>query len=102
MLYAFLRHKGLSWHISNNPDLDYIQHDSNEIGANSGIFALLKRIKMLKSGWYRNQVNLIQKVVTGQPENLLCLSYISKYNFRIRRKKTHAIFLSIAIIFRIV
>lgn len=102
LIYAFLRHKRISWHISNNPDLYYMQHGSNEIGANSGVGAFLKRIKMLRSGWYRKQVNLIHKAVTGQSENLFCLSYILKHKFRIRRKKIHAIFLSIAIIFGLI
>lgn len=102
LIYAFVRNRGLSWHISDSPDLDYMQHGSNEIGVNRGIGAFLKRIKMLKSGWYREQVGLIHSVVTGRPRKLLCLSYIYKHNFRIRRKKVHAIMLSLSIIFRIV
>lgn len=102
LIYAFMRHRGISWHISDSPDFDYIQHDSNDTGANNGINAFLKRIKMLKSGWYRGQVNLIHNIVTGKSSDLFCLSYIFKNILGIRRKKNHAALLLIAIILRLV
>lgn len=98
LVYAFFRHRGFEWHISKNADLFYMQHDNNEIGANNGIIAIVKRFKMLKSGWYRNQVQLIYSVVTGNAGNILHFPFLVKNKFLIRRNKIHAFFLSIAII----
>ena len=34
----------------------YVQHEKNQIGANSGLFAKIYRIKNIKNNWYSNQV----------------------------------------------
>ena len=101
LVYAFFRYYGLKWHISNNADFYYMQHENNEIGANYGFKAFIHRLKLLQSGWYRNQVHAIHFAVTGNSRELLCLNFFYLNHFKIRRKKMHSIFLSLGIIFKI-
>lgn len=46
--------------------LDYRQHDSNQVGSNSGMMARLRRIKMLKDGrfkqWSEQHVSALQPI----------------------------------------
>lgn len=49
-IYAYLRARGVRWHIDNYPGVSYRQHDSNEIGANLGFGAALKRARLILSG----------------------------------------------------
>lgn len=37
----------------------YRQHSNNQIGANSSFGGIIKRLKMIRSKWYRKQVTLI-------------------------------------------
>ncbi|MFV7706696.1 glycosyltransferase [Shewanella algae] len=48
--YSFARHSGYRWHIGSNPLMLYRQHTNNEVGANSGLSAILSRIKVVLSG----------------------------------------------------
>uniref|UniRef100_A4Y8G8 Glycosyl transferase, family 2 n=1 Tax=Shewanella putrefaciens (strain CN-32 / ATCC BAA-453) TaxID=319224 RepID=A4Y8G8_SHEPC len=54
--YSFARHCGYRWHIGSNPLMLYRQHTNNEVGANSGISAILSRIKVVLSGDAYNKV----------------------------------------------
>lgn len=62
LMYAFFRSNGFSWFIDSVPLMRYRQHASNHVGFNSGLSAYFKRLSMIKSKWYR-----------GQVEKLLCL-----------------------------
>jgi rhamnosyltransferase len=65
MLYAWVRSRGYSWHIEPTPTMHYRQHESNEYGANVGWAALRKRISQVRSGWYRDQILQISRLVAG-------------------------------------
>lgn len=54
--YSFARYCGYRWHIGSNPLMLYRQHTNNEVGANSGISAILSRIKVVLSGDAFNKV----------------------------------------------
>jgi rhamnosyltransferase len=67
LVYAWVRSKGLKWHIEPRPTLNYRQHANNEYGVNSGLAAFKKRFGQLRSGWYRQQILLIAGLVGGGP-----------------------------------
>lgn len=84
-VYAFYRHKKLGWHISEKPDIRYIQHAGNQIGANKGTNAFISRIKMVYSGWYAQQIELIYKIITKDNKKLLSNHFLICNMFKIRR-----------------
>lgn len=58
-VYAVLRAAGMKWAIDKVPHVDYRQHAGNVAGAHRGAKAIIKRLKMLLSGHYRKQFQLI-------------------------------------------
>ena len=55
-IYAFFRARGLSWIIDHEYKLLYRQHAENQVGIHKGWKANLKRLKLLHSGWCKQQV----------------------------------------------
>ena len=52
LIYAYFRSNNFCWIISDSSHMLYRQHGSNVLGANAGVFALFKRLKMILSGEY--------------------------------------------------
>jgi rhamnosyltransferase len=63
MLYAWARSHGYKWHIEPRPTMLYRQHASNEYGANAGWTAFRRRLEQVRSGWYRDQILQISRLV---------------------------------------
>lgn len=59
LFYCFARSHGYTWFIDDRPGLAYRQHAENVMGVNRGIRSYIRRLQMLKQGWYRNQVSLL-------------------------------------------
>lgn len=111
LIYAFSRANGYLWYIDSRVSVRYRQHLTNEVGANSGIKAKIKRLKLVFSSWYRNETIKIIKVLQLQTKcefskyiieknyinNLLLL----KYAFLFRRKTKERVFLALLILFGI-
>ena len=62
-IYAFVRENNYKWHIDEKPSMRYRQHTSNQVGANDGLKAKLKRLKKVFSSWYREEIIKIIKVL---------------------------------------
>ncbi|EJM01460.1 glycosyl transferase [Pseudomonas sp. GM102] len=75
LVYAWFRSSGLSWYIDPISHMLYRQHSNNQFGANTGIKALVARLSLLRSGWYRGEVSKISGLladrVQGLPASLL-------------------------------
>ena len=56
LIYAFTRCYGMTWVIDAQPSMYYRQHNGNVVGVNMGVNAFASRIKMIRSGWYKNQI----------------------------------------------
>ena len=69
LIYAFFRSKNMPWHIDVKVLMRYRQHETNQFGANFGLKAYIKRLKMIYSGWYRSEVEKIYNVL-GIPKGL--------------------------------
>jgi rhamnosyltransferase len=111
MLYAWARSHGLRWHIEPCPTMYYRQHDKNEYGANSGWSALRRRIAQVRSGWYREQILQISRLICDGPSYTAeCAATISLVErrtiisraalamkvFQLRRKMTNRAWLLLA------
>lgn len=58
-LYALARTWGLGWTFDPAPTVRYRQHDRNDTGARKSIAGLLKRLDLIRHGWYGNQLRAI-------------------------------------------
>ena len=110
-IYAFARENNYKWHIDEKPSMRYRQHTSNQVGANDGLNAKLKRFKKVFSSWYREEIIKIIKVLRLEnkykvSKYILNKSYLNnllllKYSFEFRRNKKEKIYLFILFIFGI-
>lgn len=70
LLYAWFRANALQWYIDKIPKVLYRQHSSNQVGANKGVKAMWGRLKLLGSGWYRNEIGKIASLVYLSTDNM--------------------------------
>ena len=68
LLYAFARAGGFSWYIDKNAYMLYRQHSNNQVGANTNIKAAWKRIKLVKDGWYKNEILSLAEMFLSAPD----------------------------------
>jgi rhamnosyltransferase len=61
--YAFARANDYKWVIDERPGMLYRQHETNQVGVNSGRRAFLNRLQTVTSGWAFDQAVLITKLV---------------------------------------
>ncbi|MBK5310663.1 MULTISPECIES: glycosyltransferase [Gammaproteobacteria] len=70
LVYAWFRSSGLSWYIDPVSHMLYRQHSNNQFGANTGIKALVARLSLLRSGWYRGEVSKISGLLADKAQGL--------------------------------
>lgn len=58
-LYALARTWGLRWHFDVAPSMIYCQHADNDTGARGSPSGLAKRLSLIRTGWYRRQLDAI-------------------------------------------
>ena len=63
LIYAFYRTSGFKWLIDNRPLILYRQHLTNQFGINGGFKAYWRRVSLVKTKWYSNEVNKIAKLL---------------------------------------
>ena len=106
-IYAFSRENNYKWYIDKKPTMRYRQHTLNQVGANDGLKAKIKRLKKVFSSWYRNEIIKIIKVLKIEnkynfSKYILNKTYLNnllllKVSFKFRRKFSEKIFLTILI-----
>jgi rhamnosyltransferase len=57
LIYLLARVWHMQWYFDPRPWIRYRQHGRNEIGARSGVNSLIRRIRLIRSGWYKRQVS---------------------------------------------
>ncbi|SFY35782.1 rhamnosyltransferase [Janthinobacterium lividum] len=57
LIYILVRAWQLPWYFDAQVGMRYRQHAGNEIGSRGGYFAVQKRVQLIRSGWYRRQVD---------------------------------------------
>lgn len=90
-IYAYARSNKYNWFIDNYANLLYRQHENNQVGANSGLKQIFKRIKMLKNGTYKKYIYEISESLEN--ENFQARKEVFKNPFDFRRNKKEAILL---------
>lgn len=110
LFYAFARSRGYSWFIDPSSMMLYRQHLNNQVGTNTGLTAANKRLKMIKSKWYRNQIIKIAEhlgllntpAVRFGIENGYCGNLYLLFNInKVRRRLRDRVAMSLALLFNI-
>ena len=78
----------------------YRQHDSNQVGLNSGFFAYIKRLKMIKNGWYKTEVTNISNIINTDRhvDFNLRKTFLIKHFYHLRRNNRDAFILLFVIL----
>jgi len=110
LLYAFARSHGYRWFIDPESMMYYRQHANNQVGTNNSFAAANRRLKLIKSKWYRNQSTKIAEhlelqhlpvfkygLSKGYLGNLYLLCHINK----IRRRLRDRVALSFVLLFNL-
>ena len=74
LIYAHARHQGWRWHIDIESQLLYRQHALNQIGANTGAQAALRRWRQMRSGNYRRDILAIGRAIGDDSTVMRALS----------------------------
>ncbi len=92
IIYAFCRSNNMQWHIDDLPLMCYRQHNSNQVGFNSGLKAYSKRISMVKDKWYRTEVEKIVSLVDVNSDSGFRLErwYLIQNFWQLRRRPRDA------------
>ncbi len=99
-LYAYVRQKGLTWYIDDCPTIRYRQHSNNVMGVNSGIKNYVSRIKMVRSQWYRKQVEVVVESFAPELKHKLLNRFFLIFNFhKLRRRPRDRIALLFMLLF---
>lgn len=64
LIYGFVVHKCGAWIISSRPSMLYRQHAQNVAGAGMSFSQLSKKLFLISSGWYREQVLLLSLLLS--------------------------------------
>ena len=92
MIYSYCRARGMKWLIDDLPLMRYRQHDSNQVGFNSGMKAYSKRFSMIKDKWYRNEVVNISRLLAPYCKTDFSMSrwFMVKHFWQLRRRPRDA------------
>ncbi|WP_284213077.1 glycosyltransferase [Comamonas jiangduensis] len=101
-IYAFARANNFKWHIDNQPNIYYRQHQKNQIGANIGLQQYIKRFKKIKSGSFNKELLEILKSINIDEKQIRKLNILVLKNpFAYRRNHKEAIILALLYLFKI-
>ncbi|MBT5491609.1 glycosyltransferase [bacterium] len=106
LIYAYARENNYKWYIDKKPSMMYRQHTINVVGANTGINAKIKRLKMILSSWYRNETIKIINILGLENKFSLLIqnkTYLNnilllRFVFNFRRRFKEKIFLSLLLL----
>jgi rhamnosyltransferase len=61
--YALVRASGGRWCFDPVPSMTYHQHGSNDTGARNSFVGVARRIRLIRQGWYRTQVDAVNRLL---------------------------------------
>ncbi len=85
-VYAFSRAAGYKWFIDPKSTMLYRQHVANLEGVNRGLWAILKRLSLIKNGWYRQEVTLLSEILGVTKPNFGSGWHVFLHIFQTRRR----------------
>jgi rhamnosyltransferase len=62
-IYALARTSGLTWYTDQQVTMVYQQHGENDTGARDSSHGAKRRLRLIRTGWYRSQVAAITQLV---------------------------------------
>jgi len=62
-IYSLSRTLGKRWYFDQQITMDYLQHAGNDTGARSSGSGVLRRLSLIRQGWYRRQVKAMVDLV---------------------------------------
>ena len=69
-IYALARSWNLLWIFDPTPSMIYRQHAGNDTGARGSFRSAMKRLKLVRNGWYQQQLRLVSALCsTAAPAN---------------------------------
>ena len=72
LIYALARSWGLGWCFDVKPSMRYRQHAGNDTGARGSLEGIVKRLALIRQGWYRTQVRAITRLcAAAAPANAM-------------------------------
>lgn len=77
-IYALCRSFGYAWYQDKNAYIFYRQHAANSFGALPSFGGLLARLRLARSGWYRNNVLWLGALLAGGVEERRILSMVER------------------------
>lgn len=80
LIYAICRSHGLRWIHEASAQIFYRQHGGNVYGASSRWSGLIKRLKMVNSGWYRRQILWQGQFLALTSEETIILDRIERFS----------------------
>lgn len=104
LFYAITRSKNKKWIIDSFSSIMYRQHSDNEVGANVGAKAKLKRISILRSGEYLANVKKLCLIIAFDQQILFSNNpFLTRYRFlrcvfKCRRNSLEGFFLVLMIL----
>jgi rhamnosyltransferase len=107
LLYAWARQQGIPWYMDKAHLIYYRQHETNELGVNSGWKALFLRLRQLRTGRLRQQSLLIVNALEANAFKLKSVLevpgfanrlHLASCTFALRRRRRDALLLMLAII----
>jgi rhamnosyltransferase len=110
LIYAICRSHGLRWFIDKSAHIRYRQHDQNQYGAQHGLAGLSAKMKLMRTGWYRNEVIENSAYLSkADTEAQKVIAHLQRYTFadrlwlaancfKFRRKRTEAVLLGMVFI----
>lgn len=95
LIYAYFRQQQLVWEIDDWPLMRYRRHEFNQIGANAGFSAYKKRLLMVRSKWYANEVDKIYRLIDPSGASGLRLDrwFLIRHYRQLRRHPKEALVL---------
>jgi rhamnosyltransferase len=89
-LYALARALGKPWFFDARPGMHYRQHAGNDTGARGSFAALVKRLALIRSGWYGAQTRSIARLcqtVGGSGASALATRYVQLASAAMRGRR---------------
>lgn len=110
LIYAICRVNEIPWVFDDKAYIFYRQHSNNVWGAKSAISGLINKLKILKSGWYRDNVKWIAINSNCTSQNPTLIERIHRLSFQdrlylckmarqFRREKKESILLAFILVF---
>lgn len=81
LTYAITRSRGLIWVIDPVSRIKYRQHDTNAYGGAGGIAGILKQARLLRRGWYRNNIALAARNSQLDERGRLIIAALTRFGF---------------------